>query len=485
MEFHWLIISLIFILIEKAASEDGILTLPLSRHNNHYTVDMGIGVNKNDVLKLLLDTGSSDMVLMPYGKYQTKYTPFLLAEKKIRQGVQISGVSSSGEPLWKHHLVVDERKKYFDKCIVVTDSIHFGDVSIRGSMLFPQYLHESPPPEFQVQVQNWTGFDGVIGIAYPTYALINSTLSALFANNLTQKLFALELNWNESKEMSYLHIGGVPSKFKGKEILWSERQPLNKERLSHHGFPIYHLEMCGVDLFSNYSSHWFSIVDSGAVCLGLPDTFFDMVMAWIPSECLTEQVQDIDNTLATYVTCHVSDGALRHMLPDISFRLSEEGPKLSFSLADLLLKDNSFCLSRQATNSQNLYGKKIAFGSMIMSALRTKLVLFDMEKGSVGFIFAENSNEKNALPTVCATKPKCKGDQKYYAPLNICEDPNCDAYYFRTLDYSKRTCQIAISSQMFLLFMISGLVCMDIFIRQGRIGASIRLKRHMEGSPSP
>ena len=59
VEFRWQYFPLIFfvILVQSVASEDGILTLPLSRQNYHYVVEMGIGVNKKHLTTNLQYSG--------------------------------------------------------------------------------------------------------------------------------------------------------------------------------------------------------------------------------------------------------------------------------------------------------------------------------------------------------------------------------------------------------------------------------------------
>ena len=165
----------------------------------------------------------------------------------------------------------------------------------------------------------WADVGGLLGAAYPGAALVpdprrnpedtwkNSTFTRLLRGAVGaarrdarsdadssdaseddtggggggNDVFALDVEPGRGGE---LHLGAPAPRF-ARSLRWSEAFPLSRPGRRRHEFPMFHLGACGVDLFSNYSSHWPAVVDTGAACLTLPGEFFDMVMAWAPSEC--------------------------------------------------------------------------------------------------------------------------------------------------------------------------------------------------------
>lgn len=155
----------------------------------------------------------------------------------------------------------------------------------------------------------WSRVGGILGAAYPGLAYEeqrdadnarrNSTFLRLLRRAVASAgggggdggsnsnssgaagVFALDVEPGRGGE---LHLGAPAPSF-APSMRWSEAYPLGPDGRTRHEFPMFHLSLCGNDLFSNYSSQWPALVDTGAACLTLPGEFFDMVMAWAPSEC--------------------------------------------------------------------------------------------------------------------------------------------------------------------------------------------------------
>ena len=188
------------------------------------------------------------------------------------------------------------------------------------------------------------------------------------------KLFALDFNADDGDAAlpaggaSALHLGGVDPRW-APSLQWSESR--SHPGANYHQFSLYAPSLCGVPLLSNRSTFWSAIVDTGAACLTAPAEFFDVLMAWAPSECqreaagvvcrlpdaLSQSVSEPDSQRAAsgvpgarrrnatrFDTAPPGPPAAPaadwrrylHRLPWLRFRVQQGGPWLRLPLASLL-----------------------------------------------------------------------------------------------------------------------------------------------------
>lgn len=264
-----------------------------------------------------------------------------------------------------------------------------------------------------------------------------------------------------------LQIGGLKPEFSA-SVQWSEAPAVAPA----HSYtrPIFHLEMCGVRLFANYSSNWPVLVDTGAVCLSLPPEFYEAVMAWLPSRC--------DFAMKINGRCRVGNDFTPidyKRLPHITFRLSESGPPVAIPVSSLIVGsgvDATYCIlstsphtAARGIASLDTSRSRVVFGTLVVSALYT---VIDMEEDRLGWVSCPQLcdpavSDTHVLPMwgagrfapkpallyegttegtreLCQAQVTCVGGQIYYAPKNMCIDPDCDAYFFQDMDPATHTC---------------------------------------------
>jgi hypothetical protein len=99
-------------------------------------------------------------------------------------------------------------------------------------------------------------------------------------------------------------------------LVWSDG-PVSSDLLSgYHSFRVYHLKICGVDMFRNLTSSWHALVDTGSSCLGLPAEFFDMLVSWVPLQC------DLGRSDGLPHVCYLMP-EVKPVLPTLSFKLAD------------------------------------------------------------------------------------------------------------------------------------------------------------------
>jgi hypothetical protein len=112
----------------------------------------------------------------------------------------------------------------------------------------------------------FNNFDGVFGLAY--HSIFLSLL-----NVWNEKYIGIDLNLPEKSESNM--IIGIENlknyKYSLNDITWSDRQSrltqyfLSSASSFEHQFTMYHLSICGADLFSNYSSNWQVTINTGII----------------------------------------------------------------------------------------------------------------------------------------------------------------------------------------------------------------------------
>jgi len=280
------------------------------------------------------------------------------------------------------------------------------------------------------------------------YEYINMTYGTY---GIYPKIFAMDLNAQNTP--SFLHVGGYQNNY---NITWSELSSTLSIRL--YQIPIYHLSLCGVDLFSNYSSNWITTLDTGTGCLLLPRDFFDMVIAWLPN-VTCPYGDNVGN-------CELGENVSLDSLPYFQFQMSEEGPPLYFGIRDLLMEDENgnitrkLCLKKSYTSIEDAYSTEgpenkptISFGTYVLRNLYT---VFDLTtpnsvRSRVGFA-SKSIPSPSTIRKACAVPANCRA--RYYAPRNVCVDPQCPLYYFQEVDRVTMECKLSISFQVVTLVML-------------------------------
>jgi len=479
-------------------------SIPLyaTSHGKHYMVDIQLGYDSNSstaqTARLIVDTGSGDIVIfgsVECSKDSSEYNHAIgglscynyQKSKSFKFNVEGLGqrvnhecqYDQPGHPgaYCKEALLIDGYKAEA-MCELAWEDVQLKDLSSSSSSGFLPIRTDicivNDTSTDLYKLRYWNNTQGTLGLFYhvcdpgqgeskcetPFPPLLSSWPSWM------PRIFSLDLN--DPKEDSWMHLG-APAGGWG-DLQWSETQPIAilssssyNLRYAFHSLEIFHLQLCGVDLFDNISSHWTAMVDTGAACLSLPQELFDMVVSWTPAlNCGPELVPRFDftdcaNSACTesknLTICYLREGMKEEDLPVLSFRMSEDGPLLFLPLASLMINDrpsgkprvclnpaDSIAMYRTEQIKDLLYFPKISFGTL---ALRNLFTSFDMRAMSVGMKNKMTFDSTTyAEIGVCSKPVTCRGAQTFYAPMNTCVDPDCEQFYFHELDQDTKTCRL-------------------------------------------
>uniref|UniRef100_A0A7S0HVL5 Peptidase A1 domain-containing protein n=1 Tax=Hanusia phi TaxID=3032 RepID=A0A7S0HVL5_9CRYP len=472
-------------------------------HGKHYMVDVQLGYNSNSSIaqtaRLIVDTGSGDIVIfgnVECSKDSGKYNhlvgglPCYDYQKSKSFKFNVEGLGQRvnhecqydqpGHPgaYCKEALLIDGYKAEA-MCELAWEDVQLEDLASSSSSGFHPIRTDicivNDTSTELYKLRYWNNTQGTLGLFYhvcdpgqgeskcetPFPPLLSSWPSWM------PRIFSLDLNAPQVE--SWMYLGAPAGGWKDME--WSETQPIAivaasssyNLRYAFHSLEIFHLQVCGVDLFDNFSSHWTAMVDTGAACLSLPQELFDMVLSWTPAlHCVPELVPKFDftdcaNSACTesknLTICYLGEGSGEEDLPVLSFRMSEEGPLLYLPLSSLMINDrpsgkprvclnptDSIAMYRTEQIKDLLYFPKISFGTL---ALRNLFTSFDMQAMSVGMknkiVFDPSTYSEIGK---CSVPVTCQGAQTYYAPMNTCLDPDCEQFYFHELDQETKTCRL-------------------------------------------
>ncbi|CAM9721729.1 unnamed protein product, partial [Scytosiphon promiscuus] len=316
-------------------------------------------------------------------------------------------------------------------------------------------------------LDGWDGAAGVLGLApFPQSRCDlddeegnNSVRSVFSMMEGASSVFALDLG--DETYNSTLEVGGY-SGYSSESmggIQWGESQMA--EFPSSWGFSAFDLSVCGRSMMSNVSSFWPAVVSTGSACLGLPEEFFDSLMAWLPVKETCPAEPDKEGTM-----CSLSAEDAAQELPSLSFRLSHHGPEIFIPLSSLLLDaeedldetsiegssnsgstDRRLCVTRQGSIRKSGWLFDFPSTQAVVSlgtlALRSLYTVVDAEGGRVGLAqkiddapLREAGNNAS-----CQAAAVCSGMESFRESENACEVPSCSSYYLTTLDEESMTCE--------------------------------------------
>ena len=381
----------------------------------------------------------------------------------------------------------------------------------------------SDPSSFKlVNDQVWERTDGMLGIAFASASVLafsqgraQSSFMQIVSNGdttATEPIFSLDFGG------SALHLGGVSELYRSR-LSWSSG-PVDL-LAGYHSFSVYHMTVCGVDMFQNLTSSWHGMVDTGSSCLGLPAEFFDMLISWMPLHCNLGLYDNQPHVC--YITADIQN---RNKLPTLSFRMADQGAEIFISLQDLLFQQQTlmricvyrlgtmvgsvdaalapalcvlarvsnggrrlclaernvltpvclFCvlwllvvLLRSGPNREN----PIVFGSLVLAQLYGA---FDMRSPSrVGFANRDATAKESRVQ--CAARVLCTGMQVHYDPLNMCLRPPCEDYYFFDYDETQKVCKLNAGFHILCGVLIGTFVMLEMGLNEAVIFLSNKVMR--------
>eukprot|EP00933_Yihiella_yeosuensis_P036679 TRINITY_DN30441_c0_g1_i1.p1 TRINITY_DN30441_c0_g1~~TRINITY_DN30441_c0_g1_i1.p1 ORF type:complete len:577 (+),score=74.77 TRINITY_DN30441_c0_g1_i1:52-1731(+) len=320
-----------------------------------------------------------------------------------------------------------------------------------------------------VSLRLFEGADGILGASGPTLSCRNTTLWESLLKSEEVKRFALDLRpppnaTIKEKGSSRIVLNELNPAYE-KALVWSQpKQTGDMHNDGMHEFLIYRPKVCGVDLLYNTSSNWLAIIDTSGPCLAMIPFLFDRIMKHIPVDCPFEWGTKSYGQLCSP---RRTQGAL---LPTLSFQLQDsqepEPPQINLPLERLVFKNGTghelLCLARQDADTESIppdmMYSHIAVGSMAVAALYT---VIDLETHRVG-LASRGDPATESSNAGCAQAATCVAMQKYFPPLNLCENPQCGQYIFMALDEETKMCVWKPSVPVVFVFVLVSLVVLDL-----------------------
>jgi Eukaryotic aspartyl protease len=420
--------------------------------------------------RMVIDTGNSMFTYLarssrPFPIAEKASNPCLyLAEDTTLIEYVVSSIHDDGSAACgSNHTMVALGVTSLDLNITVANSLYIqndrlhqwntsnGDVGMGYSYCFVQGNANCPLTSFQ---------EILVASSDSSAAAFNNESSKALAAP-TKFSFGLDLqSTGGSANASTLQLGGIKSEYND-SILWMPQAVSNP---AYHQFFLQDLQFCGQQLLSNYSTTWPVIVDTGCVCLSLPQEVYDTFMAWF------NESMAVDIPLLT--------------MPSISFQL-ENSNTIYIPLASLLINSSviideagapevtvnnqkqRLCILRGSSignNQDSSYATPtIVFGTMVLHSL---YFAADFETVSVGIATKFNASEvariaqSNVNNAMCLPPATCIGDQIFDAETNSCPPPPCSSYSFMFLDATTQTCQFQTGVTVFgFLVVLTATIC--------------------------
>lgn len=494
----------------ETVSQD-ILQLNLTNIGYNYALSMYVA---DQPMKLIVDTGNHDMTIQ---QYDSSIGP--------REYNSIACLTLYEDSTYVYYF--SENSSYTGYCnLAVNQSVSLVDTSFKDRhMLYATDVEYTLATNISIvnpTLHPWTSTQGNLGLAYchPTSLLCqynrgfsvfeNMLLNYTNSVNLTSysdnnNVVGLDFNAQDtsSDNSNYLYtntssmqIGGILSDYSS-DIVWARQatsQPF------YHRFVMRHLEMCGpkgVDLMRSVgSSYWPVLVDTGQVCLQLPDQIYDSVYNWLG----TIATDGVTSLAALPTLSFQVDGGVRSSLSGDRIRDAgnSAGDYLYIPLSSLLINDDNFnatevskgalsipvgsdgdTMSFCMLKSGSIYGTStggsamadpppnIVLGSLV---LRSLYFAADYGQKAVGLANKANTSTLSTYYDIsiqsskCAAseRPSCIGQQYYSYSNNQCKSPRCHQYFFAELDTESQYCEYKLGTYNAGMFFLSLIIIFEV-----------------------
>lgn len=474
---HRVVLGVIVLFIPIGAVIQSI-PLSLSPDGLHYTIPLFFG-NAAQPIQLIIDTGSSEIYLFDCTN-EPRDCYSLSPSAVLRSSTNTYSLTVDGELLVDNQLstVVDKVSFFLNQIQEPNNVAYLGS-------RFMEVKSNS------VQLHKFTTSAGIIGLGLEELStlscksrggiLCTAFLQILSTYSPNTIMFALDFGWNGSS--SFLHLGGVGPAYNSliEEIEWAQQTTAIYR--AFYQVTIYDMSICGVSMFAGLTNVWNAIIDTGSSCLGLPAEFFDMLISWIPVECIEGKNSFGLDSPVCYIRPDLSSSAnwnrVRSELPVIEFRVSRDGRVFYLPIANLVLPisptetQRRICIMKHRAFSEKSvadFTKTITFGTRAITAFHT---IFDVSNSRVGFLpsFTTEVNE-NDKDKLCNVRTACQSYQTLDEKTNVCKDPDCKQSYFYVFDTSSESCKL---SPIYVSLLCLGIGCLALseFVIQSSFSSKI------------
>jgi len=389
---------------------------PLIWENNFWTSEINI-LGKN--LKMMVSTQAADTFVILCGS---------TAAEKSASCLEISGgVCEEKKKCFKNSRdFACEKTVEFSKNRIQTISETFSN--LKGVEMRQGGIPLVGILDMEISSFNFTGILGIAGLLH------SCRTDVFFPNNSLAENFIFLKYPTQEFPGSLQLVETLP---KNSEIIWAQRQSKN---VSSWSFPIFQLNICGIDLLGETSSFWIGEIYSSAECLFLPAFIFDRISNWAGAE----------------------------KFPGLNFSFSNSGDFLKINFENV-------CVVRKPENEFfSIAEDPIIFGTAALAAFSSAAVseISNGILGRVGILPISRSVEG-----ICKKPVVCRGQEEFFEPGNFCRPPKCGNFFFYSWDPEKAECRFPDILPIFSALILGLLVFAEIFgARLSRLAASRALQ---------
>jgi hypothetical protein len=265
-------------------------------------------------------------------------------------------------------------------------------------------------------------------------------------------------------DTSAMQIGAIDANF-ASSIVWTQQPTFSPE---YHQFFVNNLEFCGAQTLGNYSTNWEVMVDTGSVCVSLPDEIYDSFAAWFEGNTTEIPVQDLDRLPAFTFQVGNGDNLTTLYVPLVDLLVNDSAidtepgaPYVSVVDVNGVAHSMRLCVLRVGGISYESAGQTTYYSSaspIVLGSLAVQSLYLAADFGtySVGLAnkltpsFIQGFNASSRVG--CAPVRNCTGDQTYEQMTNSCQNPQCSRYFFTELNSDTMKCETNRSN------MIGGLI---------------------------
>ena len=316
----------------------------------------------------------------------------------------------------------------------------------------------------------WELADGDIGLGYcfdPYYGPCNLTpfqsllmnISGYDSNYIEEVNQGLEslpptlifgLDFENSK--SSMQLGYFDSTFDD-SIVWQKQANQYPE---YHIVFIDNLTICGNNILSSIANNWGVLIDTGSVCLTLPEEIYNVFISWIDLSPINDA-----NELPTF---QFSVGNKDFYIPLSSLLVNESMISVESGAPSIKVNsiDMHICVLQgdPITSSSEIYGSgMIVFGTLVLQKI---YIAADFGSKSVGFASKVSSAEISKFSTSSCMAPViCPPQQIFNDNTNSCTF-SCDTFIFTAYNEKTKTCTYSRSAVGFGFFIIFIIIFMEV-----------------------
>lgn len=467
-------------------------------------VSQGNGTNITFYKTAIIDTGNGMFTMVNSSEFYSFSNPNYVSSPTadcLQLGEDNTNIYYNG--IYK----VESGDPGFNSCTLESDQFAVGNGVNESSSVTTYFTVANTLYIDNPKLHNWTAISGDLGLSYSIYTgqpptafellLLNATegirgkssfadygslTGSSLLNSTDPVIFGLDINVitdnsaSLSSSESSLQLGYVDEKF-ADSMVWYEQATIQP---TVHSFFLTDLSVCGTNIMGDWGSNWPVLVDSGQVCLLLPNEFYNYLLGWVNT---TGDVQDAADLPALSFKMFSNDGVssddddssssttfyvpLENLVMDYTVFDSEDPPNITIGGVG-----KSLCVLRSGSISQgqfdtSYYTPWIVLGTL---ALRSLYMAADMAAGSVGLANKLNSTQLaryqgDSSSAYCSAPTSCIGQQNYEIYSNKCHEPSCGNFFFTQVDASTQTCTYssALGWGLFIIVMIAAMEISSFF----------------------